>query len=183
MIDASIVKELIYIKDGEVYWSERRLEMFHDSRIMKSWNTRYANKIAFKCTDTYGYRQSKIFGRSFTLHKVMWAFYHNEWPSSEVDHINGNKLDNSKENLRLATRGENNRNVTKRKSNTSGFKGVSWNKGSGKWVANIGYNGKQIYLGLFTDINKANDAYIEASKIYHRDFSMEAHDDKRNQPE
>ena len=87
-----------------------------------------------------------------------------------VDHINGNTLDNRKCNLRICTIAQNNRNQKIKKRNTSGHKGVDWNKKARKWRAKIKFNNQDIYLGLFVNINDAADAYAEASKKYHGDF-------------
>ena len=87
-----------------------------------------------------------------------------------VDHINGNPLDNRRENLRLCSNQENNRNKGKKSDNTSGFKGVSWSKQTGKWLANITVDGKSKYLGYFDDKLKAYEAYCTACEKYHGDF-------------
>lgn len=76
-----------------------------------------------------------------------------------VDHIDGNKLNNTRNNLRIATRAENNRNIGMLSNNSSGFKGVTWNKKSKKFQARIKFNNKLIYLGSFSDA-------IEAAKLY-----------------
>ena len=65
---------------------------------------------------------------------------------------NRNKLDNRKENLRTCSDQENMCNRTKQSNNTSGYKGVSWDKKLCKWLAKITYKRKQIYLGIFNDI-------------------------------
>jgi hypothetical protein len=88
-----------------------------------------------------------------------------------TDHINGNPLDNRRANLRLATNTENMRNRGKYRTNTSGYKGVDWRRGAGKWRAVIKVNGKQIYLGLFTTPELAHAAYCEAAKKYHGEFA------------
>lgn len=67
----------------------------------------------------------------------------------EVDHINQDKLDNRRSNLRLVDRSANMHNVTGHRSNTSGYKGVYWHKAANKWMAGIGLRGKFKYLGLF----------------------------------
>jgi HNH endonuclease len=78
----------------------------------------------------------------------------------DVDHINGNGLDNRRENLRVCTHAENQRNTTrKRTTNKSGFKGVCWRMVSQKWSADITLNSKQIHIGLFSDIQEAVRAY------------------------
>lgn len=77
----------------------------------------------------------------------------------EIDHINRDKLDNRKSNLRICTRGQNQVNKPIQKNNTSGYKGVSWNKRLGRWVAYISENGKAKQLGLFNTKEEAAMAY------------------------
>ncbi len=88
-----------------------------------------------------------------------------------VDHINHNTLDNRRENLRIATRKENNRNSKKKAYNKSGYKGVSWNSNTGKWRAQINVDGKVIHLGLFLDPAEAHEAYKAAAILYFGDFA------------
>ena len=90
----------------------------------------------------------------------------------EVDHIDGNRLNNQRNNLRICNSGENKRNRGYRKDNKSGFKGVSWHKQRKKWIARIKVpNGKYKHLGLFQDKLSAAKAYNESAKIYHKDFA------------
>lgn len=88
-----------------------------------------------------------------------------------TDHVNGDKLDNRRGNLRIATRVENQQNRGKRVDNTSGVKGVSRHRASGKWQAEIQANGKQIYLGLFTTPKAAHEAYCKAAQELHGEFA------------
>lgn len=76
-----------------------------------------------------------------------------------IDHKNGNICDNRKENLRKCTQSENMHNTNKPKNNTSSYKGVHWNKINKKWVAQICINYKIQYIGSFTNIIKAAEAY------------------------
>lgn len=89
----------------------------------------------------------------------------------EVDHKNGNGLDNRKSNLRLCSQTENTRNSKISKRNSSGFKGVRLHKKNGKWRASIMANSKPISLGYFNTKEQAALAYAEASKKYHLEFS------------
>lgn len=86
-----------------------------------------------------------------------------------ADHRNRNGLDNQKMNLRAATRGENNRNVSRRKDNTSGFKGVYRDRH--KWRAEINVNGEKIHLGMFATLEDAHAAYVKAAVKHHGDFA------------
>src|ERR1035437_7436582 len=79
-----------------------------------------------------------------------------------TDHKNKNRLDNRKTNLRICSRQENLRNVGLCKSNTSGFKGVSWKKYNKKWGCRIKINKKEIWIGYFDDKVKAAKAYDKA---------------------
>ena len=90
----------------------------------------------------------------------------------QIDHINRNKLDNRKCNLRVVTRRENIHNVCLLQSNNkSGFRGVSWFKLMRKWRATINVGGKQKALGYFDDPAEAAVAYDEAVREY---FTIEA---------
>ena len=88
-----------------------------------------------------------------------------------VDHINGDTLDNRRCNLRICTAQENNRNSIKKRVNTSGYKGVHWNKHSQKWTASICLNSKSIHLGSFTEVEEAVKAYNVAAKKYFGEFA------------
>jgi hypothetical protein len=89
----------------------------------------------------------------------------------EVDHINGNKVDNRKSNLRICTKMQNYRNRGKTKANTSGFKGVSWHKRIKKWVVQIHIDGKNKSLGYFIDPYEGYLAYCEAAIKHHGEFA------------
>lgn len=88
----------------------------------------------------------------------------------KVDHINGNTLDNRRENLRASTNAQNLRNRGKTRANTSGYKGVTKTR-SGKWRAQIKKNYKGYLLGTFLTKEEAYEAYCEASKRLHKEFA------------
>lgn len=89
----------------------------------------------------------------------------------DVDHINGDGLDNRRCNLRLATHSENMRNKSMQSNNTSGFKGVSWHKQNKKWTVTISTSGKDVYLGLFGNLEEAAVAYDKAAIEYYGEFA------------
>ncbi len=88
-----------------------------------------------------------------------------------VDHINGNGLDNRRENLRVCTHAENMRNSKLSIKNTSGYKGVYWCKKRSLWIANIQNNGKVKNLGGFKIKELAARAYNEAAHNFHGEFA------------
>ena len=88
-----------------------------------------------------------------------------------VDHINGDPLDNRKSNLRLATLSQNCRNSVRPKNNTSGFKGVDFNKDSQLWRARIHTDEGRVHLGYFDAPEKAYAAYCEAAIKFHGEFA------------
>jgi hypothetical protein len=89
----------------------------------------------------------------------------------QVDHIDGDPLNCTRANLRLCTHAGNQHNRGKYKNNSSGRKGVSWHRQTGKWQAKICLNYKTIYLGLFTCIEEAAAAYDAAARELHREFA------------
>lgn len=87
-----------------------------------------------------------------------------------IDHINHDKLNNSRNNLRICTNQQNNMNKGKQKNNKSGIIGVHWDKKSEKWKATIRLNGKPIYLGRFDDLEEASQARKDAEIKYFGEF-------------
>lgn len=88
----------------------------------------------------------------------------------EVDHQNRDCLDNQRSNLRIATRAQNSQNRGMQSNNTTGVKGVIFNKQFSKYEACIYANGKKHYLGRFADIQDAAAAYTKAAKELHGEF-------------
>jgi hypothetical protein len=118
-----------------------------------------------------GYIQIGIGGKLYLGHRIAWSIFYNEQPPKIIDHINGNKGDNSIKNLRGSTNSENMSNMGRTKKNSTGFKGVTFNKKLNKYMASIGHNMKSIYLGLHDTPEKAHEAYCEAAKKLHGQFA------------
>lgn len=120
-----------------------------------------------------GYLTIRLFGKLYQAHRLAWLYMTGEMPSKHIDHINCNKADNRFKNLREATNAENVMNSGIRSNNTSGFKGVKWNKNRNKWVADCTANGKRHYLGYFSKIDDAVEAYKQCAMKIHGEFFYE----------
>jgi HNH endonuclease len=105
--------------------------------------------------------------RIIRMHRVIL----NPDSNLQVDHINNDKLDNRKINLRQCTNQENGRNRPKPITNTSGFKGIEWLERNKKWRARIGVNKVLIHIGLFSCKIEAAKAYNNAALKYHGQFA------------
>ena len=105
---------------------------------------------------TVGITDSNGLMKVFKVHQIIYFMVSGIEPLQIVDHIDGNPLNNKFDNLRLTTESGNNRNRGMSSRNTSGYVGVSWNKGAGKWMAMASdNNNKKKYLGYFDDITDA----------------------------
>jgi hypothetical protein len=119
--------------------------------------------------NSYGYVWIRINGKSYAAHRLAWLYHYGVMLGSDVhvDHINGKRIDNRIDNLRLATRSQNNANARKSVRNTSGAKGVSWSKRDQKWIAQIRRGGGNRFIGSFDCIAAASLAYqVEADKVH-----------------
>ena len=101
--------------------------------------------------------------RTIYMHRVI----NNTLEGFETDHINRNKLDNRRKNLRSVTASQNRINLNIRKDNTSGYKGITWDKLKQRWKARIWIQGEQIVLGSFKQIKSASEARSKAELEYY----------------
>jgi hypothetical protein len=109
-----------------------------------------------------GYAVRKPKNKAIFMHRLL-----NRTPlHMQTDHINDNKLDNRKENLRSVTNQQNHFNMLAQKNSKSGIRGVSWSKERKKWVAQIIINNKTIGLGRFFNLKDAIYARKKAEKVY-----------------
>lgn len=118
----------------------------------------YLNQFNWYCSSGYAVRKLKTQNGkrlSMKMHREILKTPDN----MTTDHINGNKLDNRKENLRICTQAENTRNRPADRNSTSGYKGVSWNNRLSKWICQIKANGKSRHLGVFSNPEEAAKVY------------------------
>jgi hypothetical protein len=120
-----------------------------------------------------GYRQVAFGGKIHSVHRIAWALYYGSHPNCEVDHINGNRADNRKENLRLASSSQNNQNRRLSSRNKSGVKGVfrvKWAHGKA-WRVAIGHDQGQYYITHFQCFGRAVKHAAEKRRALHQDFA------------
>lgn len=151
---------LFEYRDGALYWKTNR----GYSKVMdKPVGSKTAN----------GYLESKINGKGFKVHRMVFLLHHG-WLPEMVDHIDGDRTNNAIENLRAATAQNNKFNQKLYKCNTSGVKGVSWNKEHNKWSAQISYNRRKKFLGRYDTVEEAAEVVDLARRMVHQEFARAA---------
>jgi hypothetical protein len=129
---------------GRLYWLPRQADQFQDGSrhsaeyLCRWWNDRFAEKEALTPVNGSGYRWGRVMNKVCIAHRIIWLLHTRTWPLHQIDHINGDRLDNRIVNLRDVTPAENCKNQKMRSTNKSGIQGVCWFKTRGMWVAYIG---------------------------------------------
>jgi hypothetical protein len=157
ILSKDLLNNLFVYKDGKLYWKNN-----------KGKRTKENEEAGRK--NNNGYRQIVIKSRFYSTHRLIFLMHYGYLPDY-IDHINGIKDDNRIENLRQATKSQNNQNTKLQKNNTSGCKGVSWQSRAKKWVAYTKVNNKRIHLGSFVDKELAELVAVEARNKYHGIFA------------
>ena len=145
---------LFYYRDGVLYWK------IHGPKRSKTKRAGYLDAFS-------GYDYVRVNKKLHRVHRLIWCMFYGYEPS-EIDHINRNRADNRIENLREVSRSQNNYNHPMRTDNTSGVRGVSWNKIKNKWRVYINVEKQRLELGHFTDFDLACLVAEEARDKYHR---------------
>lgn len=121
-----------------------------------------------------GYGRVLVTGKGYYIHRLVWLWHHGKWPDHQIDHIDGDPLNNRIENLRDATNRENACNPVTNPVGRSGYRGVYRSvyrsKKNGKWIARINVKGRLIHLGYYDDPAIAHDHYRWARICYDRPF-------------
>lgn len=157
--DIPFLYEMFDYLDGKLYWKHRPLAHFKSKRAQAVFNSKFAGKEA----GTLLYPSKKYRLIMFSLleekhfvlaHSIVWAIHFGGWPS-EIDHIDGDGLNNKIENIRQVCHETNMQNKSRYKNNSSGVTGVQWYKVYDKWVARAMQDGKKIHLGYTEDFFEA----------------------------
>jgi len=153
-MSVDVIKDLLSYdqQSGNLYWTDKQ-------RIA------LRGKVAGSI-DAYGYLQLSVKRKRYKAHRVAWLLTYGSWPNGEIDHIDGDKLNNRITNLRDVSSQTNawNRNLAQ-KNNSTGYRGVT--KHRNKFMADIKVCGKKIYLGLFDTPELAHQAYLQAKTKHH----------------
>lgn len=115
----------------------------------------------------YGYTHDPVLKKTISIHRLLM----NPPDFLEVDHINHLPWDNRRSNLRISTTAQNQYNSKLRIDNTSGYKGVSYNKKREKWLVNIRVHKKKKYIGAFKTLEEAVKASQLAQLTYHGEYT------------
>ena len=129
----------------------------HQTGIFR-WRYSVANRVnPWDIAGAYSHKYIAIYvkGKRRPAHRLAWFYMTGNWPKNQIDHINGVRDDNRFLNLREATNKENSENSCISVRNTSGFKGVTWDKFCSKWKASVCHNGIQMNLGRYDTAEEA----------------------------
>lgn len=116
-----------------------------------------------------GYRVVKIGRKQVRAGRLAWFLSHGQWPAGEIDHINGDRLDDRLANLRVVDRAGNSQNKRCAQANnrSCGLLGVTWNKQHQRWQAKIMANKVRHHVGLFDTAQAAHAAYLQKKRQLH----------------
>ena len=137
----------------------------------QNWNSRFAGKIAGAPCGSQGRWQITINDTRYLRARVAWALHYGEWPTQDIDHRDTDNANDRIDNLRLATDAQNLANRAAQSNNTSGFKGVNFDKQTGRWRAKIKAGGKFYDLGRHPTAETAAEAYAAAARRLHGEFA------------
>lgn len=118
-----------------------------------------------------GYRRIAIDGKRYLAHRLAWLYVHGSFPVEQLDHINGDRLDNRICNLREASQSQNLRNKKRTQSVNKYLKGAKFVAITGKWTAKIVFNKNTHHLGTFDTELEAHHAYAKAAGELHKEFA------------
>lgn len=138
------------------------------TRLISTGN-RFNNKVGNSgYIQAQGYWMISLDGTQYRAHRLAWFYVHGVWPENDIDHIDGDRLNNRLVNLREATRAENMQNIQKANSNNkTGLLGAYWCKRDKKFIAKIKSNGVNRVIGYFNTAELAHSAYIDAKRHIH----------------
>ena len=160
---------------GQLTWLERGADSFNGTesrsaeRQARQFNSRFAGKPALNSIGKNGYRQGCIAHVDYYAHRIIYKLVTNNEPDF-IDHNDGDRSNNSWENIDSKNRSQNGRNRKLSSNNTSGQHGVCFSKRHNLWKATIYAHGKSVHLGWFKTFEEARDVRVlaEIQNGYHK---------------
>ena len=158
--------------DKELYKESKNLFDYKDGKLIRKCDAGTRGKKGHEAGTFNGgrYRTVMINKHLYYSHRIIWLMHYKTLPRF-IDHVNNDRSDNRIENLRGATAAQNQHNRAMNSNNTSGFKGVSWDRKSGKWAAQIRHDGKMKYLGRYDSINVAAKVVSDYRNKIHGEYA------------
>lgn len=148
-------------------------KLFVEENSLLYWKDKKGNRGRKAGSMVKGYLRLEHMHKTYAVHNILWCIYNNrELPEGFlVDHFDGDPLNNSKGNLRVATISQNNYNTKLYNNNKSGVKGVSFDKETGKWLVQIRVDGINKKIGRFASLDEAADRITRYRDEVHKEFS------------
>lgn len=156
-MNQKLLHNLFDYKEGKLFW-----KVSNTNKIKIGDQAGYITK--------HGYRKIYVENKQHYEHRLIFM-YHNGFLPKLIDHIDGNKLNNNLSNLRIASHSQNMMNTKIKKTNTSGIKGVCWDKSRNKWFVRITVQNKTINIGRFDDLELSELVANESRNKYHKNFA------------
>jgi HNH endonuclease/AP2 domain len=152
--------KLFEYKEGHLYW-----------KIKPRNSAKIGDKVGG--LNSKGYITLRLNNSQYKMHRIIWVYHYNTiFNNLQIDHIDGDKTNNTIENLRLATNSQNNFNNKSAYCNSkSNILGVFWSKTRKKWVSQICKNNKRMHLGYFLNQEDAIAARKAAELQYFAEFA------------
>lgn len=157
MINQQMALNLFKYENGQLFWKVKKAIQINIGDIVGSFD--------FK----KGYFRVGINNKDYYIHRIIFLMHYGILPEC-VDHIDGNPKNNNIENLRQATKAQNQYNSKTLKNNTSGFKNIYFDKRRNKWNVKFNINYKQKMFGSFINIEDAKNHAIIIRKQLHGEF-------------
>lgn len=167
MLTQQLLKEYLrYDEDtGELHWIKTKSNNIKVGGIAGTVFKGGRNNTLYRRTTVCGYRKMN--------HILVWLYFKGTLPVRQLDHIDGDGLNNRIGNLRECSGQENQANIGLRKDNTSGYRGVHFSKSKGLWRAELRWNGQRLRLGEFKTPLLAHEAYTKKAIEIHGEFYKE----------
>lgn len=156
ILTQSMLIDLFEYKDGQLFWKKAtgRCKKFSVAGSVGS----------------HGYRQIRLQNKMYLAHRLVYLLVHGQMPD-QIDHIDGNKINNKIENLRPCNQSQNRMNSSCSSLNKIGIKGVCWSKPHKKWRVQVKKANKNVYDNFFDDLEFAEFVATEARAKHHGAFA------------